>query len=146
MAGVEHKNLSSPDETRTFGHGKAEIISIGGGSVGRLTLERGWKWSQDVKPIAKTQWCEAPHFHYQVSGRLHVVMQAGESSRVSPVMSSWFLQDMMLGSLGMNLSCSSTGMVQRIMQNSKPFQTYPYVTHSSPLIRWRHTASSITPM
>ena len=54
-----------------------EIISIGGGSVGRLTLEPGWKWSQDVKPIAKTEWCEAPHFHYQASGRLHVVMQDG---------------------------------------------------------------------
>jgi hypothetical protein len=77
MAGTEHKNLSSPDETRTFGHGKAEIITIAGGTVGRLTLEPGWRWSHDVKPLAKTEWCEAPHFQYQVSGQLHVVMQDG---------------------------------------------------------------------
>jgi hypothetical protein len=77
MAGAEYKSLSSPDETRTFGHGKVELINIGGGTVGRLTLEPGWKWSQDVKPIAKTEWCQAPHFQYQVSGRLHVVMEDG---------------------------------------------------------------------
>src|SRR5208337_4605413 len=77
MAHVEHKNFSSPDETRTFGHGKAELIQIGGGTIGRLTLEPGWRWSQDVKPLAGTAWCEAPHFQYQVSGRLHVVMEDG---------------------------------------------------------------------
>ena len=77
MRHVEHKNLSSPDETRTFPHGRVEVINIGQGTVGRLTLEPGWRWSQHVKPIAGTEWCEAPHFQYQVSGRLHVVMEDG---------------------------------------------------------------------
>jgi hypothetical protein len=39
MTKTEHKNLSSPDETRSFEHGKVEIINIGQGTVGRLTLE-----------------------------------------------------------------------------------------------------------
>ncbi len=52
-------------------------MNIAGGSVGRLTLQPGWKWSKDVKPIAKTEWCEAPHFAYHVSGVLHVKMQDG---------------------------------------------------------------------
>jgi hypothetical protein len=84
MANAEHKNFSSPDETRPFPHGKAEILSIGGGTVGRLTLEPGWRWSQDVKPLAGTQWCEAPHFQYQVSGRLHVVMEGGAEFDLGP--------------------------------------------------------------
>jgi hypothetical protein len=84
MARAEHKNLSSPDETRTFGHGKAELIQIGGGTIGRLTLEPGWRWSQDVKPLAGTAWCEAPHFQYQVSGRLHVVMEDGAEFDLGP--------------------------------------------------------------
>ena len=84
MAKVEHKNLSTADETRTFEHGKLELIKIGGGTVGRLTLEPGWKWSNDVKPIAKTQWCEAPHFQYQVSGKMHVVMQDGSEFDTGP--------------------------------------------------------------
>ena len=57
---VEHKNFShSGNEVRTFGHGKVEVMNIGNGTVGRLVLQKGWKWSNDVKPIAKTEWCEA---------------------------------------------------------------------------------------
>ncbi len=53
-------------------------MEIGGGTIGRLTLEPGWLWSKHVKPIAKTELCEAPHFQYQVSGTLHVVMADGD--------------------------------------------------------------------
>ena len=84
MAKTEHKNLSSPDETRTFGHGKVELIHIGEGTIGRLTLEPGWRWSKDVKPLVHTEWCEAPHFQYQVSGRLHVIMKDGTEFDLGP--------------------------------------------------------------
>lgn len=84
MVSVEHKNLSSPDEVRKFEHGKVELIKIGGGVVGRLTLEPGWRWSKHVKPIAKTEWCEAPHFQYQVSGRIHVKMEDGSEFETGP--------------------------------------------------------------
>lgn len=77
MASMEHKNFASSDETRTFEKGKVDLIDIGGGKVGRLTLQPGWRWSEHVKPIAGTEWCQAPHFQYQVSGRLHVVMEDG---------------------------------------------------------------------
>ena len=81
---TERKDFKTPDEVRTFEKGKAELVNIGGGVVGRLTLEPGWRWSQHVKPIAKTQWCEAPHFQYQVSGRLHVVMADGTEFDTEP--------------------------------------------------------------
>lgn len=84
MAKAERKLLNSPDETRTFNKGKVELVKIGGGVVGRLTLEPGWKWSNDVKPIAKTEWCEAPHFQYHVSGRMHVQMADGSEFEVGP--------------------------------------------------------------
>jgi quercetin dioxygenase-like cupin family protein len=45
--------------------------------VGRATFEPGWKWSTSVKPLVKTKSCEAPHFQYQVSGTLHIVMDDG---------------------------------------------------------------------
>jgi quercetin dioxygenase-like cupin family protein len=84
MANAEHKNLSSADETREFEYGKLEVINIGGGTVGRLTLEPGWRWSKHVKPIAKTEWCEAPHFQYQISGRLRVKMEDGAEFDLGP--------------------------------------------------------------
>jgi hypothetical protein len=77
MPKAEFKSFSAPDETRSFEKGRVDLINIGGGVVGRLTLQPGWRWSLHVKPIAKTEWCEAPHFQYQVSGRLHIVMSDG---------------------------------------------------------------------
>jgi hypothetical protein len=84
MASAERKDLNVPDETRTFPKGKAELINIGGGQVGRLTFEPGWRWSEHVKPIAGTDSCEAPHFQYHVSGRLHVVMTDGTEFDAEP--------------------------------------------------------------
>ncbi|MDP2858874.1 MAG: cupin domain-containing protein [Bacillota bacterium] len=82
MVKAERKDLSSPDEVRTFEKGKLDLVKIGGGVVGRLTLEPGWRWSQHVKPTAGTEWCEAPHFQYHVSGRIHVVMSDGTEFEV----------------------------------------------------------------
>jgi hypothetical protein len=31
-----------------------------------------------VKPLAGTEWCEAPHFQYHAAGTLHIVMADGE--------------------------------------------------------------------
>ncbi len=84
VAKAEFKSLNTPDETRPFPHGKAELVNIAGAAIGRLTLEPGWRWSADVKPIAGTEWCEAPHFQYQVSGRLRVKMQDGTEFETGP--------------------------------------------------------------
>ncbi len=81
---VEWKEFAKSDEVRKFGNGKAEILNIGGGTVGRLVLQPGWRWSTDVKPIAGTEWCEAPHFQYHVSGLLHVKMRDGHEYELGP--------------------------------------------------------------
>jgi hypothetical protein len=74
---TEHKSFSSPSETREFPNGRAEILEMGGAEIGRLVLEPGWRWSNDVKPIAGTDSCEAPHFQYHVSGELAIRMDDG---------------------------------------------------------------------
>lgn len=78
MTKAEYKDFKFPDEVRTFEKGKLELINMGGGVIGRLILEPGWRWSLHVKPIAKTELCLAPHFQYQLSGRLHILMEDGE--------------------------------------------------------------------
>jgi hypothetical protein len=74
---AEVKSLKKPEEVRTFPKGRVELVKVGGVSIGRGVFEPGWKWSTSVKPIAKTKSCEAPHFQYQVSGVMHVVMDDG---------------------------------------------------------------------
>jgi quercetin dioxygenase-like cupin family protein len=74
---TEHKTFAKPDEVREFPHGRVELLGVGGAEIGRLTLEPGWRWSTDVKPLAQTSSCEAPHFQYHVSGRLAIRMDDG---------------------------------------------------------------------
>ena len=45
MSHMVKKNLSQPDETRTFDKGKLELVTLGGVTFGRAQLEPGWKWS-----------------------------------------------------------------------------------------------------
>src|SRR3954454_9692036 len=84
MIAYEQKDLGKPDEVREFPNGRLELLNIGGGVVGRLVLEPGWRWSEHVKPIAGTEWCEAPHFQYHVSGTLHVQMRDGTAFDANP--------------------------------------------------------------
>ena len=106
---TEHKSLDTPDETRKFPHGRAEIVEIGGGEIGRLVFEPGWRWSNDVKPIAGTDSCEAPHFQYHISGRLESAWMTGPSSPLGQETSRPFPVVMMPGWSETNLWLLSTG-------------------------------------
>jgi quercetin dioxygenase-like cupin family protein len=81
---TEHKSFVRPEEVREFPHGRAEILNVGGAEVGRLTFQPGWRWSKDVKPIANTASCEAPHFQYHLSGRLAIKMDDGKEFVAGP--------------------------------------------------------------
>jgi hypothetical protein len=81
---TEHVSFDAPAEVREFPHGRAEVVSIGGGEVGRLVFEPGWRWSNDVKPLAGTDSCLAPHFQYHVSGRLGIRMDDGTEIVAGP--------------------------------------------------------------
>ena len=84
MAGAEKKNFETPDEVREFSHARLDVLKIGGGEVGRLVLEPGWRWSEHIKPLAGTELCEAPHFQYVVSGRGGVRMADGTELELGP--------------------------------------------------------------
>jgi quercetin dioxygenase-like cupin family protein len=86
MAGLIRKSFDTPDETRSFeeGKGKLEVINTDSGVVGRATFAPGWQWSKHVKPIAKTDSCQAAHTGYFVSGRMKVVMDNGEEAEYGP--------------------------------------------------------------
>jgi len=77
LAKMEVRSFGTPDETRTFEKGKLDLVKIGGATVGRAIFQPGWRWSTSLKPIVNTKSCEAPHFQYQLSGTMHVVMDDG---------------------------------------------------------------------
>ena len=86
MAKMLKKNLDAAEEVRSFegGKGKVELVDLASGGVGRATFEPGWRWSEHVKPIAKTDSCQAAHLGYYISGRMKVVMDDGQEEEFGP--------------------------------------------------------------
>jgi quercetin dioxygenase-like cupin family protein len=103
MTGLVRKSLDAPEEVRPFegGKGQLELVNLDGGAVGRATFLPGWRWSEHIKPIAKTDSCEAAHLGYFISGRMKVVMddgeemeyQAGDYVSIAPGHDAWTLGD-----------------------------------------------------
>ena len=79
-------SLDVPEETRPFeaGMGQLELVNLESGAVGRATFQPGWRWSKHVKPIAKTDSCQAAHTGYFISGRMKIVMDDGEEAEFGP--------------------------------------------------------------
>ena len=84
MADIEVKSLDSPEETRPFeGNGQADIVKVAGRPVARGVFEPGWKWSNNVKPIAGTDSCEVSHWGYCIAGRMKVHMDDGTEEEIA---------------------------------------------------------------
>lgn len=78
---LETKSLSSPDEVRPFtDKGQAQVFTLSGRTVILGTFMPGWRWSENVKPIAKTDTCQAGHLGLCLSGKMRVQMDDGSEA------------------------------------------------------------------
>lgn len=84
MMNMQKKSIGNPDEIRNFPHGKVQVVNLEGVTFGLATFEPGWKWSESVKPIVKTESCQVLHTGYQISGRMHVKMNDGTEVEFGP--------------------------------------------------------------
>jgi mannose-6-phosphate isomerase-like protein (cupin superfamily) len=76
--------MSASTEVREFERAKIELVNIGGGAVARFELQKGWKWSNGIRPIVKTERCEAPHLQYVISGNYREKMKDGTEFDIGP--------------------------------------------------------------
>lgn len=94
---LESKSHDHADETRTPAKSRVEIVRLDGVTMGRFTFEPGWRWSECIKPVAKTDTCQLSHVGYVVSGRLTVELKggakktfsAGDSYTIPPGHDAW---------------------------------------------------------
>jgi quercetin dioxygenase-like cupin family protein len=84
MSGIQSRDFSAPDETRTPDKTTIELVHLGGGQIGRYTFQPGWRWSECIKPVAGTESCQTEHIGYVVSGQMHVTHDDGSESDVKP--------------------------------------------------------------
>ena len=84
MAGITSGSFDQPDETRTPDRTRIEVVRLGPMTAARITFQPGWRWSESIKPIVGTEWCQARHVGTIASGRLHVVHEDGSETEAGP--------------------------------------------------------------
>jgi hypothetical protein len=101
MSRVGSLSLDTPQETRTFPNGQAQLVTLAGSTIGRFTFQPGWRWSTSVKPIVGTDRCEVHHLGYALAGRLHVIggdgveaeIMKGDAYDIAPGHDGWVVGD-----------------------------------------------------
>lgn len=73
------KSFSSPDQHEQFNNGSLDLINMGEQTVGRITLQRGWRYSESVDQMSST-----PHVAYVTRGALHVKTDSGQEIVAQP--------------------------------------------------------------
>lgn len=85
MGDIIISNLQRDGERREFrDHGHALIGAAGGASFNRAVFEPGWRWSEDVKPLAGTDSCQVRHHGYCVSGTMRIGAEDGSEHDIGP--------------------------------------------------------------
>lgn len=97
MVGVSKKSFSSPDERRSPDKTQVDVVNVGAVKAARLTLQPGWRWSECIKPGAKTESCQVHHVGMAASGKMHVrhndgtelEIGAGDAYVIEPGHDAW---------------------------------------------------------
>jgi mannose-6-phosphate isomerase-like protein (cupin superfamily) len=84
---LETKSHDTPDEVRTPNKTRVEVVNLGGFTLGRFIFQPGWRWSECIKPVVKTDSCQATHVGYAVSGRIRIKMNDGTEKTITSGMS-----------------------------------------------------------
>ena len=103
MASLERKNFETEaDEVSTPNNARVETVNVLGQRVMKLTVQPGWKWSEDVGPDIGKPYCDVEHIGMVVSGSATAsfpdggttVMKAGDIFYVpSRPHDSWVIGD-----------------------------------------------------
>jgi len=59
-----------------------DVVTLGDFTLGKGTFEPGWRWSEDIKPLAQTDSCQVRHTGICVSGSMTVRMDDGTEINV----------------------------------------------------------------
>ena len=77
-------NFSAPTEVRTPPNVRLEVVKIGEHSIVKGHFKPAWKWSTDIKPVAKTDMCKSHHIGCVLSGQMVVKMADGVETTYGP--------------------------------------------------------------
>jgi class 3 adenylate cyclase len=95
------KNFAMPDELLTFPKGISSNVRIGEMVVGRFEQQPGWRWSEQIRPLAGTNSCQFHHVGIGISGTgmirmddgTEVQIKAGDVFDIPPGHDQWVVGD-----------------------------------------------------
>jgi len=101
MVKLQRRPFGEPDDVREIPYGRLETYDMGEIRIGRSVLQPGWRWSESIKPIARTELCESHHIGLCVSGSARIRMregaelliEAGQFYEIPPGHDSWVVGD-----------------------------------------------------
>lgn len=84
VSALATKSMESPDERRTPSKSVIDVAHLEGYTLGRLTFQPGWRWSECIKPVVGTASCQSNHLGYAIAGRLTVRLEDGTEQPIAP--------------------------------------------------------------
>lgn len=81
---LQRARFEKPTDVRTSPRGRVEVVELDDTVVGRMVYEPGWRWSVDMKPIARTETCQFHHLGISISGRARAQMPDGTELEIGP--------------------------------------------------------------
>ena len=78
------RSFDAPDETVEFGGVIEQLITIGGLTVSRSVVPKGWRWRDNFKPLVGDEWCQADHVGVVLSGRQTILLDDGTEYQLGP--------------------------------------------------------------
>jgi quercetin dioxygenase-like cupin family protein len=78
----EVKSHNSPDEVRSPAKTRVEVVRLEGFTLSRLSFEPGYRWSECIKPVVRTDSCQVSHVGYAIAGRMSIRLQDGTQKTI----------------------------------------------------------------
>ncbi|HUG49147.1 MAG TPA: adenylate/guanylate cyclase domain-containing protein [Candidatus Limnocylindria bacterium] len=77
MSKLQRRSWGEADDVREVPLGRLETYDLGVMRIGRSVLQPGWRWSESIKPMARSELCEFHHIGICISGSCRVRMREG---------------------------------------------------------------------
>jgi quercetin dioxygenase-like cupin family protein len=81
VAQLDVKSHDNPDEKRRPDKAEVDVVTVGDYTIGRLTFQPGWRWSESIKPVVQTDSCQNSHVGFCVGGNL--VVETTDGNRIN---------------------------------------------------------------
>jgi hypothetical protein len=78
------RSLRAPDDVFRTDLIDERSVQVGEQTIGRATVQPGWRWSVHVQPLVGTPSCTMRHIGVVLSGHMHVQLDDGREFEVGP--------------------------------------------------------------